>query len=135
LRFKGSRFKGSRFKGSRFKVQGSKVQGSRFKGSKVQGSRVQGSRFQGSGFRVQGSSFKVQGFIVDGFVKSQIITKFWIPAFAGKTITQLVSNRYKIRHTRTKHVPAEAGSGYPGNKVTFYDFIQTSEPSYETTSY
>ena len=31
------------------------------------------------------------------------------------TIKLLISNRYKIRHTRE--------GGYPGNKVIFYDFI------------
>ena len=53
---------------------------------------------------------------IDGFVKSRIIPYIWIPASAGMTIKLLISNRYKIRHTRE--------GGYPGNKVTFYVFIK-----------
>jgi len=38
---------------------------------------------------------------------------FWIPAFAGMTIIQLISDRYNRRHTRE--------GGYPVFKTTFYD--------------
>jgi hypothetical protein len=41
---------------------------------------------------------------------------FWIPAFAGMTIIQLISDRYHRRHTRE--------GGYPVFKTTFYDSIK-----------
>ena len=41
--------------------------------------------------------------LIDGFVKSRIFPFFWIPAFAGMTIKQLISNRYKTV------IPAKAG--------------------------
>jgi hypothetical protein len=53
----------------------------------------------------------------DGFVKSPIFPFFWIPAYAGMTIKQLISSRYNIRHTRE--------GGYPGVKMTFYEFIKS----------
>ncbi len=55
-------------------------------------------------------------FKFDGFVKSPILPFFWIPAYAGMTIKQLISSRYNIRHTRE--------GGYPGVKMTFYEFIK-----------
>ena len=55
---------------------------------------------------------------IDGFVKRQISSFIWIPAFAGMTIKILISIRYNNRHTRE--------GGYPGAKVTFYDFIKHS---------
>ena len=51
----------------------------------------------------------------DNLVKSRIFPFFWIPAFAGMTIIQLISNRYHRRHTRE--------GGYPVLKTTFYDSI------------
>ena len=33
-----------------------------------------------------------------------------------------IADGYKGRHTRTKHIPAEAGSGYPDIRMTFYEF-------------
>jgi len=41
---------------------------------------------------------------------------FWIPACAGKTINNLISDRYHRRHARE--------GGYPVFKTTFYGFIQ-----------
>jgi len=52
----------------------------------------------------------------DNFVKSRILPFFWIPAFAGMTIMQLISGRYHRRHTRE--------GGYPVFKTTFYDSIK-----------
>jgi len=43
--------------------------------------------------------------------------------FAGMTIKQLISVRYSSHHTR-KPVPAEAGSGYPDAKMTFYEIVK-----------
>jgi hypothetical protein len=51
----------------------------------------------------------------DNPVKSRILPFFWIPAFAGMTIIQLISDRYNRRHTRE--------GGYPVFKTTFCDSI------------
>ena len=53
---------------------------------------------------------------IDGFVKRRIFPFIWIPAFAGMTMKILISGRYNSRHTRE--------GGYPGAKVTVYDFIK-----------
>ena len=53
---------------------------------------------------------------VDGFVKSRILPFNWILAFAGMTISKYIPDRYDRRHTRE--------GGYPGAKMTFYDFIK-----------
>ena len=55
---------------------------------------------------------------VDNFVKSRIFPFFWIPAFAGMTIIQLISDRYHRRHTRE--------GGYPVFKTIFYDSIKVN---------
>jgi len=52
---------------------------------------------------------------IDNLAKSRIFPFFWIPAFAGMTIIQLISYRYHRRHTRA--------GGYPVFKTTFYDSI------------
>ena len=53
--------------------------------------------------------------------KKSDIPIFWIPACAGMTISQIVSDRYHIRHTRE--------GGYPIFKKTFYDFIKIKKPN------
>jgi hypothetical protein len=52
---------------------------------------------------------------MDGFAKSRISPFIWIPACAGMTISELISDRYHGRHTRE--------GGYPVFTTTFYDFI------------
>ena len=52
----------------------------------------------------------------DNLVKSRIFPFFWIPAFAGMTIIQLISDIYNRRHTRE--------GGYPVFKTTFYDSLK-----------
>jgi hypothetical protein len=64
--------------------------------------------------RFKGS--KVQRFKVDNLVKSRIFPFFWIPAFAGMTIRQLISDRY--------HRCLAREGGYPVFKRTFYDSIK-----------
>jgi len=54
-------------------------------------------------------------FKLDGFVKNPISTFLWVPAYAGMTTKLIISYRYDIRHAR--------GSGYPGVKMTFYEFV------------
>ena len=54
---------------------------------------------------------------VDELVKSRILPFIWIPAYVGMTIKNLISSRYNSRHTRE--------GGYPGVKMTFYDFMNT----------
>ena len=56
---------------------------------------------------------------IDNFVKSRIFPFFWIPAFAGMTIIQFISDRYHRRHTRE--------GGYPVFKTTFYDSINIDD--------
>jgi hypothetical protein len=45
---------------------------------------------------------------------------FWIPAYAGMTVSGLISGKYGTRHTRE--------GGYPVVKLTFYDFIKRRPP-------
>ena len=54
-------------------------------------------------------------FNLDGLVKSRISHFFWIPAFAGMTIKQLISIRYKSHLTRE--------GGYPVVRTTFYQIV------------
>jgi len=55
----------------------------------------------------------------DSLVKSRIMPFFWIPAFAGMTVSGLISGKYGTRHTRE--------GGYPVVKLTFYDFINIDD--------
>ena len=51
----------------------------------------------------------------DRLVKSRIMPFFWIPAYAGMTVSGLISGKYGTRHTRE--------GGYPDVKLAIYDFI------------
>jgi hypothetical protein len=59
---------------------------------------------------------KIQNSKLDGIEKGWILAFFWIPASAGMTIRELISDRDKSCHTRE--------GGYPVVKMDFYDFIK-----------
>jgi hypothetical protein len=65
---------------------------------------------------------KLRTWNFDGFVKSLIFPFIWIPACAGMTMKMLIPSRHNSRHTRA--------GGYPGGKVTFYDFINFELSAY-----
>ena len=60
---------------------------------------------------------RVRPKISDNLVKIRIFPFLWIPAFAGMTIIQLISDSYQSCHARE--------GGYPVFNTTIYETIST----------